>query len=516
MHSAHKAKQTIDFIQELYLTGDFHGYKFKLQPWEKEILRNVYGTIKKDGFRQYRQGYLEIPKKNGKTNLIAALGLYHLVCDPPGGEIYCCAAEKVQAGISYRAAKEMVEQDPDLQKILKVIDSVKEIHNKQTGTFMKVLSADAYSKHGLNPSVIIFDELHAQPNRDLWDTMSFGATSTRDQPLLWVITTAGDDPDRKSVAWEQHEIARQIIDGTMIDPMIYAKIYGAPDDADIYDEQVWYDCNPSLGVTIKIDVVRNEAQKARNSPAAEKLFRWLRLNQWVSLKRLGWLPITLWDEIEGKWNRESLLGKKCYAGIDLSTRTDLTAIALLFPPQAGIEKWQFFFDAFCPEENMAVRAKRDHVDYETWSKDKFLIATPGNVVDYKVIAKHIEELEKAYKVQYYCGDAWHLEVLKQMTSDTIQRKFIEIPQTMAGVSTGMAEFERLTRGKEISHEHNPCGRWAFGNVVVATDNNENIKFMKQRSIERIDPIAAVIDAMAGAIKLEPKRSVYEQRGILMV
>ena len=251
----------------------------------------------------------------------------------------------------------------------------------------------------------------------------------------------------------------------------------------------------------------------KTNPLSKKLFRWLRLNQWVQLKKLGWLPITLWDETESEITRESLRGKKCYGGIDLSTRTDLTAIALLFPPQPGLDKWVFFFDAFVPENNMAVRENRDHVVYGTWSKNKFLIATPGDVVDYKAIANHISKLEKEYSVQYYCGDPWHLEVLKQMMSDEIQRKIIEIPQTMAGMSPGMAEFERLVRGKEIIHEHNPLGRWAFGNVIIATDGNQNIKPMKNKSIERIDPIVALINAVNGAIKLEPKRSVYESRGM---
>jgi len=509
-----RAAEPVNFINLLRHTGDFYGQPFKLQPWQKDALREIYGTVKGNGLRQYKYAYLEIPKKNGKTELAAGIGLYHLTCDAPGGQIYCCAADREQASLVYLAAKSMIEQEPELEKILKVTDSKKEIHNRKTKSFLKVLSAEAYSKHGINPTVVIFDELHCQPNRGLWDTMTFGTGSARKEPLIIVITTAGDDPDQKSIGWEIHSYAKDIIEGAVVDPIWYAKIYSAPDDSDIFDESTWYTANPSLGISINIDTLREEANSAKNSPAVEKLFRWLRLNQWVQLKKLGWLPITLWDETEGKWTRESLRGKKCYGGIDLSTRTDLTAIALLFPPQPGVENWMFFFDAFVPESNMPVRAKRDHVDYETWAKNKYLIATPGDVVDYRAIANHIEQLERVYDVQYYCGDAWHLEVLKQMCSDTVQRKIIEIAQTMAGMAPGMAEFERLVRGKKITHERNPLGRWAFGNVIVATDGNENIKPMKNRSIERIDPIVALINAVAGAIKLEPKRSVYETRGIL--
>src|SRR5690606_57846 len=176
------------------------------------------------------------------------------------------------------------------------------------------------------------DELHAQPNRDLWDVMTFGAGAARKEPLWWVITTAGDDPDRKSIGWEVHEYARKVRDGELDDPTWYVKIYAAPEDADIFDERVWYEANPSLGHTISIEKVRQEALQARNSEAAERLFRWLRLNQWVSLKQTSWLPLSLWDRTDGKWELAELVGKRCYVGLDLSSTTDLTAACFLFPP----------------------------------------------------------------------------------------------------------------------------------------------------------------------------------------
>ena len=223
-----------------------------LLDWQYQVIWDVYGTVKDDGYRQY-QYVVEIPKKNGKTEMVAGLGLYHLINDPPSGQIYCCAAEREQASLVYRAAKQMIEQDPALQEMVRVVDSKKEIHNKHTSTFMKVLSAEVYSKHGLNPTVVIFDELHAQPNRDLWDVMTFGAGAARKEPLWWVITTAGDDPDRHSIGWEVHEYARRLIDGEIADPIWYAKIYCADDDDNIFDEAVWHKANPSLGHTIEIE-----------------------------------------------------------------------------------------------------------------------------------------------------------------------------------------------------------------------------------------------------------------------
>jgi phage terminase large subunit-like protein len=512
-----RAQEIVEFIQLLHLTGDFYGKPFVLQDWEHEVLWNVYGTVKETGYRQYRYAYLEIPKKNGKTELTAAISIYHLVCDGPGGQIYCCAAEREQAALVYKAAKQMIEQDANLDAknggILKVIDSKKEIHNTETGTFLKVLSAEAYSKHGINPTVVIFDELHAQPNRELWDVMTFGAGASRKEPLWWVITTAGDDPDRKSIGWEIHQKAVKIRDAEETDPAWYVKIYGAPDDADIWNEATWYAANPSLGVSIDIEKVREEAIAAKNSEKTERLFRWLRLNQWVALKRIGWLPITLWDQTVGNWNVADLAGKRCYVGLDLSSKIDLTADGIIFPPQEGIDDWRFLMDAWIPEDNARERTARDHVPYEEWTKKRFINTTPGDVVDYAAVRAHIERLEKTFDVKYYCGDPWHLEILRQLLGFDIGRKFIEISQTMAGMAPAMGELERLFRAKEISHTENPVGRWSFGNVIVATDGNENIKPMKNRSIERIDPTVALINGMAGAIKFEKVRSIYEQRGM---
>lgn len=331
----------------------------------------------------------------------------------------------------------------------------------------------------------------------------------------FVITTAGNDPDRLSIGWEVHEQARKIRDGELIDDTWYVKIYAAPEECDIYDEANWYLANPSLGISISIESVRQEAVAARNSEHAERNFRWLRLNHWVSVKRVGWLPITLWDATEGDWSVADMVGQECYVGIDLSSKTDLTGLAVLFPPRAH-KDWRFTVEAFIPAENIKDRISRDHVPFDSWIKGHHITATPGNVVDYGFVSDRIAQLEKLYKVKYFCADPWHLEFLRQLLPPETQDKFIEISQSMAGMSSGMGELERMFRATEITHNYNPMGRWAFGNVAVHTDGNENIKPMKNKSIERIDPIVALINAMAGAIKLEPKKSVYEDRGIRVV
>ena len=517
-HNKSRALEPIEFISMLNAVDDFYGQPFTLLDWQHEVLWNVYGTVKDDNRRQYQHAYLEIPKKNGKTSLIAAIALYHLVCDPHGGQIYCCAADRAQAELVYKAACGMREQNPDIESILKLTDSKKQIQNTITGTTLKVLSAESYTKHGLNPTVVIFDELHCQPNRDLYDVMTFGAGASRKEPLWWVITTAGDDPDHHSIGWEVHEKALKILDGEHENPAWYVKIYGAAEDADIFDEENWYKANPSLGKTISIESVRQEALEARNSESSEKLFRWLRLNQWVSLKRVGWLPLTLWDNTHGKWNPAELIGKRCYAGLDLSSTTDLTALALLFPPQDGFNDWRIIYEAWIPEDSMKERIKKDHVPYDKWVKSKHLHVTPGTAVDYEFVEARILAAKEQFEIKMLGTDPWNSRMLTQRL-EKAKVKLYEVPQTMFQMSPAMKEQERLMRRGEYSHEQNPVARWCFGNTNIAIDGNGNQKTMKNKSTERIDLAVAGIIAMAVAIQmgeLSGKCPYNGDRGILML
>src|SRR5690625_3248643 len=406
-----RALEPIEFIQMLKAVDDFHGQPFLLLDWQHEIIWDVYGTVNDEGYRQYRYAYLEVPKKNGKTSLIGALSLYHLVCDGPQGQIYCCAADREQATLVYRAAVQMIEQDEALEEVLQVRDSRKEITNVHTGTVLRVLSAEVFTKHGINPTVVIFDELHAQPNRELWDVMTFGAGAARREPLWWVITTAGDDPDRTSIGWEIHEQARKISDGELHDLTWYVKIYSADEDDDIWDEATWYKANPSLGHTIPIESVRQEAIAAKNSEASEKLFRWLRLNQLVSLKQHSWQPLTLWDETNGDWDLSELIVKRCYAGLDLSSTTDITAAVYLFPPQNGFYDWRFIHDAWIPEDNMKERVLRDKVPYDQWVNGRYLHATPGEVVDYDFVEARLLQANKQYEIVTLGTARWNSHML---------------------------------------------------------------------------------------------------------
>lgn len=315
MFDEKKARRVIRFIECLKHTkGEFHGKPFKLLPWQEKIIRDVFGTVRDEdpSMRQYNTAYIEIPKKNGKSELGAALALNMLINDDEWkAEVYSCASDRQQAAIVFDVAVDMVKQNPTLSKLIKIIPSTKRMVYQPTGSIYQVLSSEVATKHGLNVSACIFDELHTQPTRALYDVMTQGSGDARKQPLWFFLTTAGTD--RNSVCWEVHQKALDILEGRKHDPRFYPVVYGLPDDADWQDEQNWYKCNPSLGYTITIDKVRDAYHKALETPADENMFRQLRLNQWVK-QSIRWMPMDKWDECGGVVDPYQLEGRACYAG----------------------------------------------------------------------------------------------------------------------------------------------------------------------------------------------------------
>lgn len=542
MFDEKRADYVCGFLELLaFGSGDWTGKPLRLQDWQREPIREFYGNVDVDPesnrqFRIFQYLYLEIPKKNGKTEIAAALGLYHLVGDgEKNPQVYICAADKDNATICFNAMCNMIDARPWLKKKVDPVLSQKKINLLDGSGFIKVLSAEAYSKHGYSPSCVIFDELHAQPNRDLWDVMTFGAGSARLQPVWIVLTTAGDDPDRHSIGWEIHEQCRRILAARAgtgpaenDNPIWLPVMYGMPDDPeeiekiDIYDEAVWRRCNPSIGVTIPLRVIRQEAADAKKSEAKERLFRWLRLNQWIATKAVGWLPLTLYDRTQWhvpkleetlkgialrKAMRQLLRGKKCYGGLDLAATTDLAAFVLEFPPQPGLDCWVVLTHAWRPREGVIDAEKRDHVPYRDWERAGYITLCEGDMNDFDQIKDAIREAAREYKLQILGVDPF----LSREISGTLMKEGInvlEIRQNMTEMSPPMKDIERKLRGGEMKHDHNTASRWCFGNVRCAVDGNENIKPMKNKSIGRIDITVAWIICHAAALS-EPENKLAD-------
>ena len=511
-----KAKRTVDFIGCLKHTkGKWRGQPFELLPWQEDIIRDVFGTVKENGYRQYNTAYVEIPKKNGKSELAAGVALYMTCGDNEwGAEVYGCASDRQQASIVFDVAVDMVEQCPALKKRIKPVMSVKRLVYKPTNSFYQVLSAEAYTKHGLNVHAVIFDELHSQPNRELFDVMTKGSGDARTQPLFFLITTAGTD--RHSVCFEQHQKAEDILQGRKTDPTFYPVIYGASDDADWSSEDVWRKANPSLGHTIDIEKVRNAYLSAKDNPAEENIFRQLRLNQWVK-QSTRWMQMEKWDACAFPVDEREVLGRECYGGLDLSSSIDITAFVLVFPPRNDTEKYILLPYFWIPEENMRLRVRRDHVPYDVWERQGYLQTTEGNVIHYGFIENFIDDLGKKFHIKEIAFDRWGAV---QMVQNLEGLGFTVVPfgQGFKDMSPPTKRLMELVLEKNIAHGGHAVLRWMMDNIFVRTDPAGNIKPDKEKSTEKIDGAVAAIMGLDRAIRNSgiSTGSVYDERGILTI
>ena len=510
------ADRAVAFINSLKHTkGEWHGQSFHLLPWQEQIVRDVFGTVKENGYRQYNTVYIEVPKKQGKSELAAAVALYLLAGDGEwGAEVYGCAADRQQASIVFDVACQMVEQCPALKKRIKPVISQKRLVYTPLNSYYQVLSAESYTKHGLNVHGVIFDELHAQPNRQLYDVMTHGSGDARKQPLFFLITTAGTD--RNSICWEIHQKAEDVLAGRKHDPSFYPVIFGLPDGADWSDEKNWYKANPSLGITVDVDKLRVAYNSAKDNPAEENLFRQLRLNQWVK-QSVRWMPMDKWDECDFPVDEDELCGRVCYGGLDLSSSTDITAFVLVFPPRDEADKYVVLPYFWIPEENMELRVRRDHVPYDVWQKQGFLQTTEGNVIHYGFIEKFIEQLGERFNIREIAFDRWGAV---QMVQNLEEMGFSVVPfgQGFKDMSPPTKELMKLVLEKRIAHGGNPVLRWMVDNIYIRTDPAGNIKADKEKSTERIDGAVATIMGLDRAIRCgnDTSESVYDSRGILFI
>jgi len=369
-----------------------------------------------------------------------------------------------------------------------------------------VLSADVPNKHGLNLSGAAIDELHAHPNRDLYDVLSQegGAGAAREQPLWWIITTAGFD--RHSICWELHEYTRQVNAGIIEDPSWYGVIYGVPEDADWEDEAEWVKANPSINQIFTIDDLRDGYRRAKGNPRKEAQFRRLRLNQWTA-SETRWLDVKDWDDC---YQLVGLEGRECYGGLDLSATQDLTAFSLAFPDG---DEFHIRTHFWLPEDKINDREKRDRVPYQQWARDGWLTLTPGNVIDYDYILADVARLRAKYDIREGAFDRWNMELLQQKLSGDYF-PMVAFGQGYKSMSPAAKEFERLVLSRKVHHDGNPILRWNLDNTVVTMDGAGGIKPDKGKSTQRIDGIVASVMAVDRAVRHNENPSVYEERGLL--
>ena len=461
----------------------------------------------------YLAGESFIPTHN--SELAAGIALYLLCADgEERAEIYGCAADRQQAGIVFNVAQDMVSQSRALRLRTKTLSSTKRISFEPTKSFYQVLSAEAYTKHGLNVSGVIFDELHAQPKRELFDVMTKGSGDARTQPLYFLITTAGNNMN--SICYEIHSKAKDILEGRKIDPTFYPVIYGASQEDDWTSPEVWRKANPSLGVIIDISKVHNLCESAKNNPAEENSFRQLRLNQWVK-QDVRWMPMDKWDACKVDFGERDLEGRTCYAGLDLSSTSDLTALVLVFPPESDEDKYFVLPYFWLPEETIDLRVKRDHVQYDVWARQGFLNTTEGNVVHYGFIEQFICELGEKFRIAEISFDRWNATFLTQRL-DEDGFTMVQFGQGFSSLSSPTKELMKLVLEKRLAHNGHKVLRWNMDNVFVEQDSAGNLKPSKRKSTEKIDGVVGLVMGLDRAIRNGggSQESVYDSRGLLFV
>ncbi|MEE0722018.1 MAG: terminase TerL endonuclease subunit [Caecibacter sp.] len=450
--------------------------------------------------------------KTHNSELAAAIALYLLYADnEPSAEVYGAACDRNQASIVFDVARQMVEMSPALMRRSKIRSAGKRIINYRNAGFYQVLSAETGTKHGLNVSGLVFDEIHAQPNRKLYDVLTKGSGDAREQPLFFIITTAGND--KNSICYELHTKALDLMAGRKKDATFYPVVYGLEHEEDWTDEANWYKANPSLGHTIQIDRVREACRNAIENPAEENVFKQLRLNIWTSAS-IRWIPEQVYDKGNLPIDRDFLRGRMCYGGLDLSSTSDITALVLAFPPRSDDEKYILLPFFWLPEDTLELRCRRDHVLYDVWQKQGFIQTTEGNVIHYGFIEKFIERLGETYNIREIAYDRWNAT---QMVQNLEDMGFTMVPfgQGFKDMSPPSKELFKLLMEGNILHGGNPVLKWMAGNVVMRQDPAGNIKPDKEKSVEKIDGIVASIMALDRCIRNGiGSGSVYDERGVI--
>jgi phage terminase large subunit-like protein len=483
---AKAADIAVRFFEEnlTHSKGELGGKAFVLEQWQKEYVGKLFGTLNGD-VRQYRTSLLAIPRKNGKSTLCAGIALKLMFDGEPGAEIYSCAADRDQARLVFEMAKVCVENSPKLRSRLRVFRN--SIVREDTHSTYKALSAEAFTKHGLNAHGIIFDELHAQPDRELWDVMTT-STGARRQPLCVAITTAGFD--RKSICWEIWRYALAVRDGAIKDATFLPAIYAAEASDDWTAETTWRKANPNLGVSVKLDDLRVRCKRAQDMPSEENTFKRLHLNMWTE-QDTRFLQMAHWAQGD-KPCPVMLDGRECFAGLDLATTYDTTCFCMLFPLEDGTFWAEPHF--WIPEENMRDRVKRDRVPYDVWAKAGKLHLTPGNVTDFDQVRADIVALSKKYNIRQVAIDRWNAhQITTQLQGEGIN--VLGFGQGYGSMSSPTAALEAAVVGGKLLHGGHPVLAWQASNVAVQSDHQGNKKPSKAKSTERIDGIVALIMAL---------------------
>jgi len=515
-----EAQRAIDFFPTFltHVKGPKAGQPFELERWEQAIIANLFGWKRPDGLRRFREGFVFVPRKNGKTTFGAGIILYVETCDgEPGAEIYSSAKDRAQARLIFEPVKRMTLASPELSERLTVyrnsVIAVDPATGTETGTFYTPLSAEVSTKHGYNSHLIINDELHTHDDSELIDVLET-SVGARAQPLILHITTS--DYDRPSICNEKYDYACKVREGTIRDPAFLPVIYKADKDDDWTKVATWRKANPNYGVSVFVDYLKAKCLKAQENPRFENTFKRLHLNLRTE-QAIRWISLDVWDGCSSPVVENELIGQSCFVGFDLASNTDIATYVMLFPPNSESELWRVVVRFYVPAENAEKREKKDKVPYVAWAREGFIKLTPGNVIDFATIKADFERDYQRFDMREIAFDRWNFEGLRQQfaADDIAEDKFVAFGQGYVSMSPACTELEKLLLAKKLAHSANPVLRWMAGNVAVEMDSAGNVKPSKKKSSEKIDGIVAILEAIGRARVTEPpKRSYYEDHDTL--
>ena len=506
--SAAKAERVFRFFETLLFLseGQFAGQPFKLEPWQCFILGSLFGWLRVDGTRRFRIGYIEIGKGNGKSPMAGGIGLYGLVADnEPAAEIYAAAVTKEQARILFRDAEHMREASPRLAKLIKA--HVNNLSCSKTGSFFRAISSEKKGLDGKRVHMALIDEIHEHPSAIVVDKMRAG-TKARRNPLIFQITNSGYD--RQSVCWNHHEQSRQILEGAVNNDSWFAYVCGL-DKGDDWktDKKCWIKANPNLGISVPESYLIEQVEEAIQIPAKENIVARLNFCVWTESASRA-ISTETWAACSKKYTAEDLAGRVCCAGLDLGSVQDTCALVLVFPPDSDSPEWATLTYFFCPEAQVRERTAKGVANYGLWQDDGYLIATPGNVTDYRYIRQFVsgvnpdgektenESLSDKFQIKEIAYDRWNAtQLVIDLKDDGLE--MVQFGQGFASFQSPVRDFLRMVLSKELKHNNSPVMNWQIGNLTFAQDPAGNQKPDKERSGDKIDGVVALIMALGRAI-----------------
>lgn len=505
------AERAVNFFPEclVHVKGEKAGKPLRLHPAYAKIVRDLFGWKRADGTRKYRKAYVEIPRKNAKSTIAAGIATYLLLCDhEKGAEIYSAASTRDQASLVYGMAASMIRASPTLSKHVKIRDSVKRIIHPKSESFYRAISADAEGAHGFNAHGIVFDEIHTMPDRNLWDVLDT-STGARRQPLTIGITTAGHDRD--SICWELHQYATGVRDGSIKDDSFYVAMFSAEFEDDWRSEDTWRKANPLLGEAISLDYLREQCKRAEENPSFENTFRRLHLNQWTEQEQRV-IQMHHWDACQVDFSPSDYYGRRCYAGLDLSSTRDVTALVLVFPEDdGGVTVLPWFW---IPKDNIDQRAGQDKRQLQNYAAQGHIETTDGNEVDVIYLAARVVEICQDYDVAYLGFDPWNSTGVVQLMIEKgmPEHCLTKMPQSFGTYNEPFKRLLTLLPNRKFRHNGNTVLRWMAGNVAAKEDPSGNLRPDKGKSADKIDGICATLMGMALASHYGIDTGTYSTAG----